>query len=283
MGSTVVVDAATAPQVTIAMVLYRGGVDAVAALAAVAANTPEPYEVVIVDNASPDASGALVRLSVTGARFVFNDVNLGFGGAMNQAVALARAPAVCLLNPDTEVQPGWLDPLLRRLAGDGGCAAVTSLLLDPSGAIQEAGGVIDGSGHTHAVGGPSWELAADVLGSRQIDYASAACLVVRRAAFLEIGGFSPEFFPAYFEDADLALRLSAAGWSIWLEPESRVVHRKGATDTGGSAQHLAHTNLLRFRSKWRTELARRPMDGTDPASRTTLLALPGGTWGADHS
>lgn len=282
MGSTVV-DADATPRVTIAMVLYRGGIDAVAALGAVAANTPEPYEVVIVDNASPDASGALVRLSVIGARFVFNDVNLGFGGAMNQAVAAARAPAVCLLNPDTEVQPGWLGPLLSRLDRDVRCAAVTSLLLDPDGGIQEAGAVIDGSGHTHAVGGPSWELAASALGPRQIDYASAACLVVRTAAFREIGGFSPEFFPAYFEDADLALRFRAAGWSMWLEPESRVVHRKGATDTGGAARHLAHTNLLRFRAKWGTELARRPLDGNDPASRSTLLALPGGTRGADHS
>ncbi len=270
----VVVDSAAEPVVTIAMVLYRGGADAVRALAAVSANTPEPYEVVIVDNASPDASGALVRLSVTGARFVFNDTNEGFGGAMNQAIGLARADAVCLLNPDAEVQPGWLAPLLGRLDRDERCAAVTALLLDPDGAIQEAGAVIDGLGHTHAIGSPGWEVEGGAPVARPIDYASAACLVVRERAFREVGGFSPEFFPAYFEDADLALKFAVAGWSMWLEPTSRVVHRKGVTDLGGSAQHLAHANLLKFRAKWSTELARRPIDGEAPSARVELMALP---------
>ena len=122
--------------------------------ASIAEHTAVPYEVIVVDNASPDASGALVRLRTTGARFVFNAENRGFGGAMNQAVALATAPAVCLLNPDVVVGPGWIEPLLGALAADDRCAAVTPMLVNADGSVQEAGSVIDGTGHTHAAREP---------------------------------------------------------------------------------------------------------------------------------
>lgn len=247
MTARVVAPPQAEPRLSVVTVLYRGGREAVAAIAAIVEHTSVPYEVIVVDNASPDASGALVRLRTTGVRFVVNDHNLGFGGGMNQAVGLARADAVCLLNPDVVVGPGWAEPLLAALDTEPRLAAVSPVLLDPDGGIQEAGATVDATGHTNPI--------TDLASAAGAHYASAACLVVRRTAFEEVGGFDPRYFPAYFEDVDLALRWRDAGWTVRVEPSVRVVHLKGATDTGGAANRLAARNLAVFRERWVERLA----------------------------
>ena len=258
------------PALSICMVLYRGGELALQALAAVAEHTDVPYEVIVVDNCSPDGSGLLVLAGTHGVRYLGNDSNLGFGPAMNQAVGAARAEVVCLLNPDTEVQPGWAAPLLARL-GRPGAAAATPLLLERDGATpQEAGGIIDGRGLSHAVGTPSWDDDGATVVGRVVDYASAACLAVRRDAFEAVGGFDPRYRLAYFEDADLAFALAGAGYRMWFEPASRVMHLRGGTDRGGTAIALALENHERFVDKWRAELLTRPSDADDATSRLLL-------------
>ena len=235
-----------------------------------AANTQVPYEVIVVDNCSPDGSGLLVLGGTHGVRYVGNARNVGFGPAMNQAVALARAPSVCLLNPDTEVQPAWAPPLLARLNRPH-AAAVTPLLLERDGTTpQEAGGVIDGRGWSHAAGTPAWGDDASSAVARVVDYASAACLVVRRDAFDAVGGFDDRYRLAYFEDADLAFALAATGRRMWFEPASRVVHQRGGTDHHGAAIALATENHERFVAKWGAQLGARPPDITDERSRLVL-------------
>jgi GT2 family glycosyltransferase len=236
------------PAVSILMVLYRGGVVALEALGSVAAHTTVPYEVVVVDNASPDASGAIVRMCTKGAVFVASPTNLGFGGGMNEAARHARAPLLCLLNPDVVVGPGWLEPLLAATERPG-VAAVAPVLVYPDGSVQEAGSWIDSDGHTHAHTEPL---------PRTVDYASAACLVLRKEVFDELGGFDERYFPAYFEDADLGLRLQQAGWSTVVEPSVTVIHHRGGTDAGDGAKHLAHANHAVFVERWRDVLATKP-------------------------
>ncbi len=248
MSGRIVVPRAEVPRLTIAVVLYRGGRSAIETLRSVVGHTAAPFEVIVVDNASPDASGGLVRLRVTGATFVFNGENEGFGGGMNRAVRLARAEAVCLLNPDIEVGPGWEAPLLETLDREPACAAVSPVLLHPDGSVQEAGAWVDSTGHSHPFTTPP-------DGARAVEYASAACLVVRRSAFLDAGGFDPAYHPAYFEDVDLAFRWRRAGRSVWVEPRSSVIHTGGVTSVGGSALRLAATNLQTFRIRWADELA----------------------------
>ncbi|MCE9623095.1 MAG: glycosyltransferase [Actinomycetia bacterium] len=238
------------PVVSILMVLHRGGTDALVALAALAQHTTVAIEVIVIDNASPDGSGALVRISTAGITFVANSTNLGFGPAMNQAADLARADVLCLLNPDLMVGPGWISPLLELLHNTR-VGAVSPVLLHRDGSIREAGSRVDAQGWTHQV----TELA-----NRQphrVDYASAACLLVRKRAFADVGGFDGRYRLAYFEDVDLAFSLAAAGWETWLEPTVCVQHSRTDTDADGSAQQLSHENHTRFVDKWANELAKR--------------------------
>ncbi len=265
----VTIPATERPVLSILMVLYRGGSLAVEALRSVCEHTDVAYEVIVVDNASPDASGALVRIATAGITFIASPTNLGFGPAMNAAAAEARGEFLCILNPDVVVTPGWASPLITA-CNRPGIVGATPLLVNPDGSVQEAGGAIDGLGHSHAIGVGEWELGGSATTGRIIEYSSAAALVVRAAAFHAVGGFDPRYRLAYFEDADLAFSLSAAGGNLWFEPASTVIHLRGGTAVGRTALDLGHENHARFVEKWAAELADRPTDISDERNRLAL-------------
>ena len=271
--SVVTVEADHAPTLSICVVLYGGGHLALEALGAVVERTTVPYEVIVVDNCSPDGSGSLVRARTRGVRFVANRVNVGFGGAMNQAAEAARGRYLCLLNLDAIVTDGWDEPLIARLRDRADVGAVSPLLLEPDGhTVQEAGSFVDRTGYTFPIGTASaGPLGPDALFARVCDYASAACLVLDRGAFEQSGGFDLRYRPAYFEDPDLAFTLAEHGWQTWFEPASRVCHVRGGTDANGRALTLVAANHPRFVEKWGVELARRP--AFDPESSDDGLTL----------
>ena len=278
--SVVSVEADHAPTLSICVVLYGGGHLALEALGAVVERTTVPYEVIVVDNCSPDGSGSLVRARTRGVRFVANRVNVGFGGAMNQAAEAARGRYLCLLNLDAIVTDGWDEPLIARLRDRADVGAVSPLLLEPDGhTVQEAGSFVDRTGYTFPIGTASaGPLGPDALFARVCDYASAACLVVDRGAFEQSGGFDLRYRPAYFEDPDLAFTLAEHGWQTWFEPVSRVCHVRGGIDANGRALTLVAANHPRFVEKWGVELARRP--AFDPESSDDGLTLR--DWRAAH-
>ncbi|MCA1655597.1 MAG: glycosyltransferase family 2 protein, partial [Pseudonocardiaceae bacterium] len=186
------------PRVTFVLVSYGGRELVARCLELLAEHTSVPHRVVVVDSASPDGTGEWLAEHLTSATVLRMPANLGFGAGGNLAVRHTDTELLCFLNADVEVTPGWLEPLVSRLDADPDVAAVSPVLLNPDGSVQEAGSVIGGDGWCHAVSEPE-------PFTREVDYASAACLVVRRTAFLDAGGFSPEYEVAYFEDVDLML------------------------------------------------------------------------------
>lgn len=255
----------SAPELSVLMVLYGGGRLAVEAVRALVEHTDVAFELVIVDNASPDDSLAVVRAGIEGAIVIDAGENLGFGGGNDLAARSARAPLLCLLNPDTKVTSGWARPLIE-LARRPRVGAVAPLLTDDDGTVREAGAVVDHWAMTAAPGRRDFAGAARVPdGPMPVDYASAACLVVDAAAFAEVGGFDPDYRYAYYEDVDLAFRLWAGGHEVWCHPGARVVHVGG----GGSgdparAIELWNRNRSVFLTKWHGELMARPaLGGSD--------------------
>jgi len=238
-------------------------------LAALAANTPhDAIEVIVVDDASSRETGeALGR--VRGARLVRNERNLGFLGSCNRGASESRGEFVLFLNNDTQVTPGWLDGLLSA-ARSGRVGAVGSKLVYPDGTLQEAGGVIwsDASGWNFGRGEDPEAPEYNVR--REVDYCSAASLLVRRDLFERVGGFDDRFSPGYYEDTDLCFALREQGFATVYEPTSVVVHFEGAThgtEQGGGVQGAhgkanQYRNRHVFRAKWATELARHWPSGT---------------------
>jgi GT2 family glycosyltransferase len=245
------------PRITFVLVAYGGRDLVVRCLELLAKHTAVPYRVVVVDSASPDGTGEWLEANLTGATVLRMPENLGFGAGGNLAVRHADTELLCFLNADIEVTDGWLAPLLSFLDARPEVGAVSPLLVNPDGSVQEAGSVIGGDGWCRAVDDGQ-------LFTREVDYASAACLVVRRKAFLAAGGFSPEYEIAYFEDVDLMLSLRAHGWQTWLEPASRVVHERHGSSSSARATELMRLNHKTFTRRWPSVLAGRvPVVGLD--------------------
>lgn len=140
------------PRISVLMVTYGGWGWTEKALRALLPHTDPPYEVVVVDNASPDGTAERLREDVRGIHLVANDRNEGFGPANNRAAELARGELLALSNPDALLRPGWLPPLVETLEEDPGVGAVVSRLLNLDGTVQESGSIVWADGSTEAVG-----------------------------------------------------------------------------------------------------------------------------------
>lgn len=246
------------PLLSVIMVTYGGWDWPRRALEALLEFTDPVYEVVVVDNASPDETPARLPEEVHGARLIFNQRNLGFGPAANQAAMETTGRHLCFLNPDALVQPGWLPPLVETLEGFPGAGAVVPRFLAPDGRVDEAGSLIDRDARTLAYG--RGEDASDprFRFRRVIDYGSAACLIMPAWAFRRAGGFDPMFRPAYCEDVDLLLSLRALGLATVYDPRSTVIHAGAGSTDDVVRGALIERNRPILLERWREELADRP-------------------------
>jgi GT2 family glycosyltransferase/glycosyltransferase involved in cell wall biosynthesis len=229
-----------------------------ACLRSIAADrSPVEYEVIVVDDASPDETpGRLDEL--VGVRTVHLAHNVGFLAAVNEGLALARSPYVVLLNNDTVVRPGWLEALVSTAEANPAVGVVGAKLVYPDGRLQEAGGVIwaDGSGHNYGRDQDPDDPRFNFV--RQVDYCSGACLLVRREVLTVTGGLDTRFAPAYYEDTDLCFAARAHGYQVVYQPDAVVEHHEGASHgtapEAGVKRHQVHNQSV-FAAKWAEVLA----------------------------
>src|SRR4051794_30566181 len=117
-------------RITFVLVSYGSRELVVDCLEKLAEHTPQPYEVIVADSASPDGTGEWLAANLTGATVLRMDRNLGFGAGCNLAVRHARTELVCFLNADVEVTDGWLGQLMDFLATHRDVAAVAPVMLN---------------------------------------------------------------------------------------------------------------------------------------------------------
>jgi len=225
---------------------------------------PGSFEIVVVDNGSTDGVTAYLRQQQDEGRvrLVLNPENLGFARACNQGAHAAHGEHVLFLNNDTEVEPGWLPPLVRVLDTDPTVAAVGAKLLFPDRTIQHVGVVLvedraGGSGLSpyHIYYREPADLPA-ANAPRTYRVLTAACLLVRRAAFEPAGGFDEGYWNGY-EDVDLCLKLHVCGWRLVYEPHSVVIHHE--SQSGPERFRRESANLERLRRTWAGRIS---MDAT---------------------
>jgi GT2 family glycosyltransferase len=214
-------------------------------------------EVIVVDNASTDETPRLLAHFGEVVRVIRNEQNLGFVDACNQGAAAARGKYLVFLNNDTEVLPGWLSELGETIEADPSIGAVGSMLLYPHGTIQEAGGIVWRNGEAHHYG---WGGSPDdrrFIFAREVDYCSAASLLIRIDLFTQLGGFDQRYAPAYYEDVDLCFGVRSLGYKVVYQPMSQLVHFEGVTagtDTTQGFKRFQVTNREKFVEKWRNTL-----------------------------
>jgi O-antigen biosynthesis protein len=217
-------------------------------------------DVIVVDDASPDDT--LRHLNrypwVTVLR---NETNLGYLRSTNLGARATLNDYVLLLNNDTEPLPGFLYALIQTMKQDPAIALVGSRLTYTNGTMQEAGSIIwsDGTGHNYGNREHVKDLSYSF--SRDVDYCSAASLLVDREFFMKEGGFDEIYSPAYYEDTDLAFRARSQGRRVVYQPHSVVFHYEGVshgTDITQGVKAFQTRNLALFRSRWHRELRQQP-------------------------
>jgi GT2 family glycosyltransferase len=211
-----------------------------------------PAEIIVVDNFHPvrgHATGQHLALTTSGVRLTMPDDNLGFGGGNELGVATARGTVLCLINPDLMVHDGWLQPMLDELAAHPD-DVIAPRLLAADGSVDESGQWVGPNG-----------LTAPATGV-DIDFASAACWILRRATHERVGGFDPRFHPAYFEDVDFAFRLRRLGNRVRLHPTVAVTHLRGGSIGGVHGPTDISEQLDTFVELWAHELWRQPPIGS---------------------
>lgn len=229
----------------------------------------DDVEIVIV--AQPNDQGSMageIARRAPDVVLIELDYNVGFGGGNDRAVERATGDLLALLNPDLELTEGWLSPLVAGLA-DPTVTIVAPPLVDGVGRVQEAGQAVFRDGWTFPIGGPTWPGGYDsYMFSRDVDYCSAACWLMRRDDYRSLGGFDADFHPAYFEDVDLSFRVWRGGGRCRLIAARPVIHHH--EPAGESRLGLAQRAHDVFVEKWRDELESQP---SWPVDSTGWLAV----------
>ncbi len=200
---------------------------------------PVGSAVLVVDNASSDDSVARAR-DVAGVQVIANHTNLGFAAACNQGAAACCAPLILFLNPDAELLTE-IASLLERCSQPG-VGAVAGCLVDETGQTQQGFtvrrlptlGMLAGevSGLHRLWPGNPWNqryrcFDLNLTRPQPVEQPAGAFLLLRRSAWQTLNGWDERFYPVWFEDVDLCLRLRQAGYAIWLEPTVMARHVGG--------------------------------------------------------
>lgn len=210
--------------------------------------------VLLVDNGSTDGSPARAKAKYPEIEVIAAGGNLGFAGGCNLGIRSSAGDYAALLNNDTEVEPGWLDALVRPMDSDASIAAAQPKLrwlkerstFDYSGG---AGGLMDVYGYPFCRGRLFQTLEKDEGQYDQsppdIFWASGSASIYRRSA-LEAAGLLDEDFFMHMEEIDLCWRLRLAGYRVASVPGSVVYHLSGGSLPAGNylKMYLNHRNSL---------------------------------------
>jgi len=207
-------------------------------------------EVWVVDNASADGSVEAIRAAFPEVHVIDNPVNAGFGAANNLALKQAKGEFLLLLNTDAFAAPGAVAALVDYLKTHPKAGIAGPRLLNVGGSLQRScyrypspgrawlenlglSGLVARHG---ALGDYSaWAHDAD----RSVEWVIGACLLVRREAYMQAGGFDEAFF-MYQEETDWQKRVRDAGWEIAFTPSAVVTHLGGASGASEQARINAH-------------------------------------------
>jgi len=243
------------PLVSVVILVMQDAARLQRCLDSIVSSTTVDHELIVVANGldARDADQLANREDIVLLRL---GVNVGYGRGCNLGAALARGRYLALLNDDATVEAGWLESLLATIKSDSTVGAVGSRVLFPDGRLQDAGGVLWRDGVSNRVGhGLAPEDPESHAALRDVDYCSGCSLLLNMDTWRALGGFDEEYFPAYYEDADLCMKIRHAGLRVVYQPRSTVRHEEWGSTSPAWRQFISERNRRRLVSKWASDLA----------------------------
>lgn len=218
-------------------------------------------EVIVVDNVSSDGSLDEIRSAFPDAVIIRNDKKEGFSANNNKAIRASKGGYVLLLNDDTVVHKGALSALVGFMRENPQAGAAGAFLINPDGSPQFTGRarptilaavMISFGLHRLFPGNPvtsRYFAKKESYGrAEEVESVNGAAMMVSRDAIEKVGLLDDGFF-LFCEDVDYSMRLSAAGYKLYLIPDAKVTHYRGASTGGRRMVWTYHKSLLRFYRK----------------------------------
>ncbi len=248
----------TGPSVDVVIVNWNGGDQVLRCVRSVFANVPVDIalgQVIVIDNASSDASAQCLSTwaeqSECPVRLVQNPTNVGFGAACNQGAALGESLFILFLNPDTELNRSSLSLPVRTIASRPEVGVCSIQLLDDEGKVSRNAarfpsprGIFGrATGLDRLLPGlfpPHYHIDWQHDETRFVDQVMGAFFLVRRSDFDDVGGFDERFF-MYYEEVDLAKRLSMGGMNCLFVAGATAYHKGGGTTESVKSMRLMYT------------------------------------------
>lgn len=245
----------------IVVVTYNSGAFIGDLLASIPDSTPEmTTRVVVVDNASADATCSIVR-SWRDVSLISTGANLGYSAAINIGrTAIGQCSALLVLNPDVVLESGAIEELVRCL-DDTAVGVAAPTLLDENGDLtwsvrreptlmRALGDGLFGSRFKHR---PAWlsdtvRREAEYGIRHSIDWATGAVLLISGVCNETVGDWDEQFF-LYSEETDYAARARAAGFRVEFQPSAKVRHRGKGSGNSAELSALMAINRVRYIEK----------------------------------
>ena len=193
-------------------------------------------QIIVADNASSDDSISFLTNNYPQVKIINNAINGGFSKGYNDALKHVEAEYYILLNSDVEVSPGWMDSIIKLMDNDRSIAVCQPKIKDFNRKnyfeyAGAAGGFIDKYGYPFCRGrilDTNEEDKGQYDDTREVFWATGACLFVRAEYFHKVEGFDEDFF-AHMEEIDLCWRLKNLGYKVMYCSESTIYHVGGGT------------------------------------------------------
>jgi GT2 family glycosyltransferase len=240
------------------------------------------FDLVVIDNETTDEEAlAFLRGIAADRRVTVEKVrgDFNFGALNNLAVRKATSEFVALLNNDlTVITPDWLEEMVGQ-ALQPGVGAVGARLIYPDDRIQHAGVILGGGGiaaHAHKdLPRANHGYFSRAILVQELSAVTAACMLVRRSAYLEVGGFDDKHLKVAFNDVDFCLRLRRRGYRVVYTPYAEFYHAESASR--GLEDTVAKNNRFEAEIKYMHDTWGEALENDPAYNRNFSLAAAGFT------
>ena len=233
-----------APFMSVIIPTFNGSRFLPTVLDALARQTFQDFETIVIDDASIDDSATVVETDYPHVRLLVNRRNVGFVASCNTAADAASGRVLVLLNNDTEPEATWLEELAKTICAHPKAAVVASklLLFDDRERLHTAGDMLGSDGIPRNRG--VWEVDRGQYDATPTIFSGCGgATAYRRDVWDDLGGLDDDFW-MYLEDVDISFRARLAGWEAIFAPNARVYHHLSASGGDTLSSYYVGRNTI---------------------------------------